>query len=91
MPPRRGHRPRRAPDRYAPMNRVVSANQERYDVTTYSFRRMSQPITPVMKDPDWDTEMETHSSDRPCVSMNNPFRFQQVKSPPWIQWWPGHH
>ncbi len=91
MPPRHGQLPRRAPDHYAPVNRVVSANRAPYDVTPCSFRRMSQPTTHMMKDPDWDTEMGTHSNDRPCVNMNNPLHFQQAKSPPCIQWWPGHH
>ncbi len=89
-PPRRGLRPCRVPDRYAPVNRVAYTGQCPYAVT-HSSCHMSLPDPPMMMDPDWETEPEESLIDSPGVSIANPFCSQQVKPPPWIQWWPTHH
>ncbi len=89
-PPRRGLRPRRVPDRYAPINQIAYTGQCPYAVA-HSSRQMSLHNTPMMMDPDWGTEPDESLIDSPGVSIANSFCSQQVKSPPWIQWWPTTH
>ncbi len=88
--PQRGQRPHQVPDRYAPISRVACIGQCPYAVTPSSCQ-MSLPDTPMMMDPDWETEPEASLINSPGVSIANPFCSQQVKPPTWIQWWPDHH
>ncbi len=66
-PPRRGLRPRRVPDRYAPINRIAYTGRCPYAVA-HSSCQMSLPDTPMMMDPDWETESEESLIDSPGVS-----------------------